>query len=661
VWLLVLFLCVGILGTCDSIVLELGTTFFTAGFNAVYVGGWQALFLYWVTSLLLDLWLVLGLWAALLLVFRKIGLSRTQSLGFLAFATVALPISFIVFRFNLTYVLGNLLHFEALWELAGGSAEEMASQAMPHVGFLVIWFASLAAAAVVAWRVVRWIETRWEPAAGSLRLPSVAFLAVPCAVAGLLAAGLLSMPSEAAKRVRFGISKKASGTLMLAAAHLATDFDRDGVGALSLLHDPAPFDSSVHPYALDLPGNGVDENGLAGDHPPGFQPISTIVDPEPRAQPEDRPHVLLILLEGFRADLIGAGFRGRPVTPFLTRLGRSGASSQRTYVNSPWTAGSRAQLFGGRLAPYLGQDTLIDDFKQIGYVVAYFSGQNELHGNGEQMLGVDRSDVFYDARQDIDRRTSRSTSPVSLQVSWKLLLERATGFLDGHDPAVPLFMYVNIVDTHFPYHHDELDRILEVEPMSRHEIRADRAEEIWETYLNTAANVDRAAERLVDAWWRKLGHHGNAIIVTADHGESIYDDDGFLGHGRSLRAPQTRVPLIVWGLGGEWPEPIGLSDLRGLISRSLRSSKAAPTQHLRFVREPARRLLQFTPQIDTPSVIGLRAADWALMYSFEADLTEVLGPGDHPAEWSSDRVTEAFELLVRNWEAVRSQARLDRP
>ena len=153
----------------------------------------------------------------------------------------------------------------------------------------------------------------------------------------------------------------------------------------------------------------VDENGMAGDHPSDFEPIGATA--HVAIQGSRRPQVLVVFLESFRSDLIGARLNGREVTPFLNRLARDGVSSAHAFVHTPGTAGSRGQFFGGRLISYPGQSPLIDDFKSLGYTVEHFSGQDDSYGGSESLMGVDRADVFYDARRDVDKRISRSPSP----------------------------------------------------------------------------------------------------------------------------------------------------------------------------------------------------------------------------------------------------------
>ena len=57
------------------------------------------------------------------------------------------------------------------------------------------------------------------------------------------------------------------------------------------------------------------------------------------------------------------------------------------------------------------------------------------------------------------------------------------------------------------------------------------------------------------------------IVVTADHGESLFDD-GFLGHGHMLNEQQTRIPFILSDPGVAMPAVIGLADMRAIILRA---------------------------------------------------------------------------------------------
>jgi hypothetical protein len=465
----------------------------------------------------------------------------------------------------------------------------------------------------------------------------------------LLGTLLPILPSDTVARVRYGLRAKPSRILLVRLLQRVTDLDRDGYGWLARPSDPAPLDGTVHPYAIDIPGNGLDENGVGGDHPLAFEPLPVAAAPE--LQGSKRPHFLLIFLETFRTDLLGARLDGREITPYLNQLAREGASSDQAFVHSPSTNSSRAHLFAGSLAYRSAGSTLIDDFKKRGYTVGHFSGQDDSFGDSASLLGFDRADVFYDARRDVEKRTSRSTSTVSLQVSCKTVLSRVRDFLAKLDTKRPLFLYVNFTDPHFPYFHREIDPILDVEPITKADIRADRAEKVWRAYANTVANVDRAVEELVETWRTQLDGRDHAILVTADHGQAFYEK-GFLGHGEALDAAQTRIPLILWGIGGDWPEPLGLADIRGLLWRNLEVGHEGGIPVARFVPDPRRQVLQWAANLQRPHLVGLRELDRIALYDFRKDRLSVLTPGETPVRVSPEEEQKQLRALIWNWEAL---------
>jgi hypothetical protein len=634
-WVWLALACLVLIGVVDATLLQLGLTFFSGGYNGEYIRGPTEVGAFLFASSLLDLWLILGIWTLVLPVAVRLRVGRLRTVAALLLLTLAVPWTIDYVRFHLHHILGSVAGLGLLWALSGQDTASTVAEATAN--FPVLFMPAILVGVALA------LVTTLAPRGGSL--PTMPLRRMGGALALLTAFGLTMLGSGwVSSPIQYGLHWKPSGIVLTRIGGWITDVDRDGFGPFSSLRDPAPFDGSIHPFALDLPGNGLDENGLAGDHPIGFEPLPGVrVD---NSTTPRQPHVLLILLESYRADLIEREYRGQPVNPFLSRLAREGASSRHAYVHSPGTAASRAQLFSGHVPRTPGSRTIIDDFQDRGYFVAWFSGQNDAYGNSVDLMGGERADLYYDARQDVSRRASRSSSPVGLQVSWKLLNQYVLEFLASYDSDQPLFLFVNVVDTHFPYHHDELDLILDVEPIARDAIRVERAEDVWATYLNTAANVDRAVEELVHAWWERLGRDG-LLLVTADHGQSLYDDQRFLGHGRSLRREQTQVPFILWGGGGDWPEPLGLADVRHLLQRDLPGGRA------RFVPEPDRQLLQYMARIDEPRLLGLRSLDQTVIYDLANDQLEFLGPEDRRIELAPEEQDALFESLIRNWEALR--------
>jgi len=133
------------------------------------------------------------------------------------------------------------------------------------------------------------------------------------------------------------------------------------------------------------------------------------------------------------------------------------------------------------------------------------------------------------------------------------------------------------------------------------------------------------------------------IVVTADHGESLFDD-GFLGHGHMLNAQQTRIPFILSDPGISLSGPIGLADMRRIILRAAGATvaQAAP-----------RGVFQYLGTLDRPGQIGLVGASGSqIIFNLyrEAVWTSASGRwtsySDLPAG-SADR--SAADALIDEW------------
>ena len=649
-WLITGIASTTLIAAADGVLLEVTRGGFGNGFGGVLLDTIALRTGYFALTGALDGWLLLLVWCGLVPLCRWAGQPPARSLALCALAGLVGATWAHVVTYQIHTIIGAVVTPGVVRELAG-TTDPSAAHASTLVtlltdasavatGVLVAGAALTLILLVCVLRIVDRLADRRRAAAAALGFPRTRDLALTAAALGVGCAVVLAQPTPFAAQLRAAVERQPTALLLTTLTNRLTDFDRDGSGWLSLPRAPAPFDPQIHGYARDLPGNDLDEDQLAGDLPADARPPEPISVPE--TAPSRRPHVLVIYLESFRYDVLGLEHDGQSVTPFLDSLARESTSSQRMFVHSPYTARSRAQLFGGVLEPLPNQRTWIDDFQALGYRVAHFSGQDDSFSDSEALLGVERADVFYDARSDTALRTSRSTAPASLQVSWKVLLRRVESFLaDWHEQ--PLFLYVNLVDTHYPYHHDELDALVPGTPVDRSGIRSHNREQVWQTYLNAVANVDLAARKLVSAFHEAVEAEAHVILVTGDHGQSFYED-GFLGHGHRLGPRQTQVPLIVQGVGGHWPEPLGAADLRGLLLRSLDQTGAT---HPELRPDPERRIFQYMPSLDRPDRIAWRAADGALVYEFAAGTAHredgTLVPLDDPE----------VVALIRAWEALR--------
>jgi arylsulfatase A-like enzyme len=316
------------------------------------------------------------------------------------------------------------------------------------------------------------------------------------------------------------------------------------------------------------------------------------------------------------------------------------------FSHNGYTAQSRFHAMSGSLAGLRGNRTLIDDFKANGYEVAYFSGQDESFGG--LAVGFDRADVAYDARHDRQRRYSTFSTPGSLAIPYTVVQERVAAFLARRSDSRPLFLYLNFHDTHYPYHHDGMRPLASDTILAEAQITPDRARALREMYLNAAANVDRAIGETL-ALLREHLSAEPGVIVTADHGESLFDE-GFLGHGYALNDAQTRIPLIVTGLPLVIDEPFGQVELRDAIAHALSAPGAATSPHVRPRSD--KKVFQYLGSVDRPRQIAFTSGDGRTLYDFRTGRVRLAERAwQRPGELDDDGVRQFLEL-VHFWERV---------
>ncbi|HEY0311183.1 MAG TPA: sulfatase-like hydrolase/transferase [Allosphingosinicella sp.] len=374
----------------------------------------------------------------------------------------------------------------------------------------------------------------------------------------------------------------------------ATDFDRDGYGLFSSLPDPAPFDARRHPYALDIPDDGIDQDGLAGDFHYDAPP------PAPPAPPifrGHRRHVVLIVLESTRADAVGKVWRGVTVAPALNALAAAGTASGEAYSNQAHTAGSLKVLFGGDVEPLPGGGSIFSDFHGAGYRVGVFSGEAEDWGGTAAAAGMRGAADIY-----VDAATLHAPGSIPIAPGEDVLRAFDRSFGKAEAWARPNFLYFNFQAPHFPYQQPGTRQLLPGRPIAESEIRPGNRELVESAYWNAVANADRLVGALV-ARVKRLGVYDDTIVaVVGDHGEELFEE-GHLGHGLMLNARTTRVPLILSRPAITLPRPVGLASVRTILLRA--AGADVPSRS-------GGPVLQFLGTLDRPSMIGMAEAGGAM-------------------------------------------------
>ncbi|HEX8063711.1 MAG TPA: sulfatase-like hydrolase/transferase [Allosphingosinicella sp.] len=524
------------------------------------------------------------------LVLRALHRGRAGSslffLNFL-FLTVGGICALLVAKFEALAYFSDAMGFELVRSLGGGSLFTAALYVLDEATLLGIAAAGAALAYYICYRLVCRHAAAWRCGPDPLRwrhLLALLVLAVP-----------LALVAHLEPDVRYGLNRFTGFSTINLGLHRLTDFDRDGYSWFSAQRDGAPFDPERHPLALDIPDNGIDEDGFGGDF--HFSGAAAAAPPRLalRANPK---HLVVIVLESFRGDAIGRVVAGRPVTPHLNALARQGTWVREAYSHVGFTTQSGISIFSGALEPRPGAPSLFSDLKSAGYRIGVFSAAPEDFGGISDTVGMRSSaDLYVDAELLKAERAHESASLGSLALDGRIVLREFDRHFRGPaDWRRPTFLYFNVQEAHFPYSHPDMPRFLPGRLAKRSEIKAANRAMVELTYWNAAAYSDWVVGQVIARLKAQGVYERTLILITGDHGEALFEE-GFLGHGHVLNREQTRVPLILSDPELRVDGPVGLADYRGIVLRGLSGDAPPPP--------PRASVFQYIGTIDRPGVIGI--------------------------------------------------------
>jgi len=437
-----------------------------------------------------------------------------------------------------------------------------------------------------------------------------------------------------------------------------SDFDGDGWSPFDAPPDSEPFDRTIHPHAVDIPDDGIDQDALLGDLRLRDVPsdMRAQIDAMAAYAPvrfTSRRNIVVVILESVRySALVEETVDGRVVMPHLRRLVREGAlSCPDFYAARGFTLPSLGDLLWGGFAR--STTTLIDDFSSNGYETLAFSGY-DLETEGLISMGLGDTDFRFDAG-DVNPGPNPTTVPA------RVVMDRIEEVLGRRDGKRPFFLFAHLKDPHFPYR-AENELILTNRQLQDDEFSPEHREQVRRCYLDQVHHVDRACGRLV----RFLNSSGLAdnttVIFVADHGESLYEDGRSLGHGTAINERMMRCAMVVWNPRQDVPTPMSHVHLRQYI----RDSLSRPTATAALRPTPDRTLLHYLSSARAPSKIGWyrvardaagrRTSESRLIYDFRTnvlwDETENRG-GPFERGKIDDALHARGAALIRSWEYMR--------
>jgi len=257
---------------------------------------------------------------------------------------------------------------------------------------------------------------------------------------------------------------------------------------------------------------------------------------------------LLVTIDALRADHVGAYGYGRPTTPAIDELAKTGFVFEATYAATPHTSYSLTSLFTGKyMRPLLLQgagedsDLLPRILQTYGYKTAAFYPPAVFFVNRERFQAFDQARLGFEYGW-----VEFAEGPRRVQ--------QVQDYLDAAEPERPLFVWVHLFGPHEPYESGSVD-------FGPNDL---------DRYDSEIRSADDTVASLVSAF--RGARPSGVVIVSADHGEE-FGEHGGRYHGTTVYEEQVRVPLIWNGPGlpkGRHALPVQTVDIMPTVLSSLR-------------------------------------------------------------------------------------------
>ncbi len=275
----------------------------------------------------------------------------------------------------------------------------------------------------------------------------------------------------------------------------------------------------------------------------------------------DGDNVLLVTIETTRADHLGLYGYGRDTTPRLARFAAGGAVFLRHATVSPRTNPSLAALMTSTYPHENGVRNLFLPLEPENRTVAetlraagYLTGAIQTHPRLVAASGFAQGFDDYD-----DRVADHPLAGAACDAAWTWIRKHDGG-------SRPWFLWMHLFDPHWTYDppspwrsafgpedprprevYAELDagRITNGSVIFQNRMPGDEVAAFVRYYDGEIAYTDDALGTLLDRLRDAGIDRRTIVVVTADHGESLGENQYFFEHGDLGSQPEIHIPLIV--------------------------------------------------------------------------------------------------------------------
>lgn len=315
------------------------------------------------------------------------------------------------------------------------------------------------------------------------------------------------------------------------------------------------------------------------------------------AQEAQRPNIVLISMDTFRADRLGCYGNPDGLSPRIDEFATGATRYANAKASSPWTLPSHASLFTG-LHPFEhGAHSYRVDIQP-------FSAGEDAADQVDNVIGLgERSETLAERLQDDGYATAGFVAnSVYLVPKYGLsqgfghyevvpdiarnVIDHALRWLATRDDAdQPFLLFLNFMDTHSPYNTapregwadlgtpvesaqllNELNDIV----LSGRAADPEKLSLLAQQYDLSVANLDEQIGRLFDALRERGLFEDSLIVLTSDHGEYL-GEHRLIGHSKDVYEEAIAIPLVIRSPGQTVAavdeRPIGLAHVIGRMAQ----------------------------------------------------------------------------------------------
>jgi arylsulfatase A-like enzyme len=431
----------------------------------------------------------------------------------------------------------------------------------------------------------------------------------------------------------------------------ANDLDGDGFGSLLGENDCAPFDATIHPGAIDIPDDGIDQN--CDGHDFTLKTAAVATGPTLPVPPQFKKpwNILFITIDTLRYDHTTFGgydrsAKHRDTTPRLAELVKR--STSFTFCNAP-SAGTMASIPAIITSKYFHSGIALDEHVTPG-MPPRLKPENttlpEIMKRGGYTTGVIASHEYWNdwgMEQGVDEYdNSIGKTPDPYRVAADKSTDHALAWITRHQ-GQRWFLWLHYIDPHGRYvaHPDVVDYGSSEPDLYDAEVR-------W---------TDQELGRLLDELKRLPSYDNTIVVITSDHGDSMGEHTVPVGtHGTALYRELQHVPLIYF-IPDNQPRSIGgavsnldvvptIAELAGIDVKDLSFEGRSDVPAIFYGKEDRERIVFAETNIPQPQRAAI-SEKFKLIFYLTSNLYELYDLEKDP--WEHDNLAgkhpPAFEQM----------------